>query len=369
MNKNLEKTKNILVCVVFFAIIIGLLGFSIALPDKDISTAERRKLAKLPEISLQTLLNGQYMGKVDKYTLDQFAARDSFRALKAQVSFNVFRKKDNNKIFVMGDEIYRMEYPLSEKDILSAGDKFNKVYREYLQGMSCYYAIIPDKNYFVAEQNGYLSLDYKKAEQLLTGKITHMEYINLFDVLKKEDYYRTDTHWRQENLQEVVNKLSAQMGFAPADFKSYKMNTLNDFKGVYYGQAALKLPAEQLNYLTNFVTDAATVYNHETKKTTPIYETEKFSQLDPYNLFLTGPSTILEMTNNNADTDKELIIFRDSFGSSIAPMLLESYAKVTLVDLRYIPASKLTEFIEFKNQDVLFLYSTLILNSSAMLRV
>ena len=34
-------------------------------------------------------------------------------------------------------------------------------------------------------------------------------------------------------------------------------------------------------------------------------------------------------------TDRELVIFRDSFASSLAPLLMEQYAKITLVDIRY----------------------------------
>ena len=57
------------------------------------------------------------------------------------------------------------------------------------------------------------------------------------------------------------------------------------------------------------------------------------------------------------------MIFRDSFGSSIAPLLVQSYAKVTLVDIRYMRMEMLQRLIGFENQDVLFLYSTLVLNN------
>lgn len=58
------------------------------------------------------------------------------------------------------------------------------------------------------------------------------------------------------------------------------------------------------------------------------------------------------------------MLFRDSFGSSIAPLFLENYSKITLVDLRYISKDVLENFIEFDKQDVLFLYSTLVLNQN-----
>lgn len=58
------------------------------------------------------------------------------------------------------------------------------------------------------------------------------------------------------------------------------------------------------------------------------------------------------------------MLFRDSFGSSIAPLFLENYSKITLVDLRYISKDVLENYIEFDKQDVLFLYSTLVLNQN-----
>ena len=69
-----------------------------------------------------------------------------------------------------------------------------------------------------------------------------------------------------------------------------------------------------------------------------------------------------------ANTDRELIIFRDSFGSSLAPLLTEGYAKITLVDLRYMPAALLDKYVDFHGQDVLFLYSTTLLNSAMVLK-
>ena len=91
---------------------------------------------------------------------------------------------------------------------------------------------------------------------------------------------------------------------------------------------------------------------------------EKAEGNDLYEMFLSGPRSLLVIDNPSADTDKELIIFRDSFGSSIAPLFIEAYSKITLVDIRCISPAYLGRFIEFDGQDVLFLYSTLVLNNS-----
>jgi len=63
-----------------------------------------------------------------------------------------------------------------------------------------------------------------------------------------------------------------------------------------------------------------------------------------------------------------LVIFRDSFGSSIAPLFAQGYKKITLVDIRYMHPDMLEHYVEFENQDVLFLYSTLVLNNAETLK-
>ncbi len=364
-----NKIKSIVTCCVFFAMIAGFMIYSIALPDTDLSKSERRKLEKFPEFSVKKVMDGSYLNKFEKYAQEQFPFRDDFRGLKSFVALDIFAKQDNNNLFVKDDAIYHIEFPLREKEIYNVAYKFNKIYDMYLnESNNCYYAIIPDKSYYTAQNKLYM--DYNKLQSIMQENVKNMEYINLFDVLSTDDYYATDSHWKQEKLQNVVNRLGEKMGFKPADFNNYTMNTVGDFNGVYHGQLAMNIKPDKLNYMTNEVLENATVYNHETQKEMPVYTLEKYNTgVDPYNIFLTGPITMVTLTNNMAQTDRELIIFRDSFGSSITPMLLESYKSITLVDLRYISASLLKDYIDFENKDVLFMYSTTILNNSTGLKL
>ena len=138
--------------------------------------------------------------------------------------------------------------------------------------------------------------------------------------------------------------------------------------GAYYGYAALPMEPDHLTYLTSDLLDACTVYNYETGKTGPIYDLAKGAGKDPYELFLSGSVSLLTIENPNADTDRELVIFRDSFGSSLAPLLVPGYAKVTLADIRYLPSSQMGKYLTFTDQDVLFLYSAPVLNNSETLK-
>ena len=177
-------------------------------------------------------------------------------------------------------------------------------------------------------------------------------------------------HWKQENLEKVVASLTKGLGVDEFnyDFNNYKKNTLSPFYGAYMGQSALPVKADELVYLTSPAIDNVTVWNFEKNEKTGVYTVDKFSGMDGYDVFMSGAAAMLVAENPNAKTDKELIIFRDSFGSSIAPLLLENYSKITLIDSRYFASPLLGRFIEFKDQDVLFLYSTMLLNSGSILR-
>ena len=195
------------------------------------------------------------------------------------------------------------------------------------------------------------------------------EHIDLTSHLGPRDYYRTDTHWRQENLLPAAEALCSAMGIQPPRQEDYTVTASSQpFYGVYYGQAALPMEPDALHYQESDLLKNCTVYDYETGKTGSVYNLEKLTGKDPYEVFLSGSKSLLTIENPAAATDKELILFRDSFGSSIAPLLVDGYSKITLVDIRYVQSSMLGNFIEFEDQDVLFLYSTMMLNSSMGLR-
>ena len=110
------------------------------------------------------------------------------------------------------------------------------------------------------------------------------------------------------------------------------------------------------------------MYFTQTVPLKTVYNKEKLTSIDSYEIYLDGASSFIEITNPNSNNNKELVIFRDSFGSSITPLLIKYYSKITVIDNRYINSDNFLKLIEFNNQDVLFLYSTLIINTSNTLK-
>lgn len=349
------------ITIILFIGIISIFSLgSIIKKDEKISIIERRKLQTFPSFTL----TNEYITTLDKYFTDHFFLKDDFRRIKAHYQYKVLKKLDNNDIFLKDNNIYKSNYPTNDKSITNFINKINYLKQMLSKDNTIYFMMIPDKNYYLNDKN-FLQIDYHKIEENLNK--LEMKNIIIKDILTKEDYYQTDPHWKQENLDKVIKKMSEIMAFNYQNI-SYEKHTYNNFYGVYYGEASIYKKPEKLTYLTNDFTEYAKTTYLENHNLTKVYNLNKLNSYDSYEVFLDGASSFIEITNQSSYNDKELIIFRDSFASSLTPLLIPYYKKITLIDNRYIKSDYLKDKIKFTNQDVLFMYSTLIINNSGSLK-
>ena len=243
--------KNKITVLLFIIYIATFSILGIILKDKEISTTERRKLSTYPEYTLSS----EYVNKLDKYLLDHFPLRDNFRSIKAKFNYNILHKLDNNNIYLKDNYIFKSEYPTNKDSISNFINKINKFKSSLTDNNNTYIMIIPDKNYYL-DSRDFLQIDYN----YLYNEISklNIKEIDIRNIMISEDYYQTDTHWRQEKLDKVI----------------YEMGKIMNF----------------------------------------------------------------------------------------------NYQKITLIDNRYINSQNYLNLIEFTNQDILFMYSTLIVNNSGSLK-
>lgn len=361
-----SKMKDKIIAIGFIVILLSIFLINIITKDKKISSNERRILTQAPTITAKKVMNGETFNEFEKYVMDQFIARDMLRSIKSYFSMNIFRQRDNNKLFIKDDAIYKIEYPLNKKNVEKSAEKINDIINTYLHEMDIYYAIIPDKNYYL-EGNEYLKMNYTELKQIMKDNIKNAEYIDIWDSLSLQDYYRTDTHWKQENLANVVKTIQEKMNLEDIRNITYDIEDLGDFYGVYYGQLGVQINPDKIKILNNSILDSCRVYNLEKQEESRVYDKNKWKKSsDKYDIFLSGATPIITIENPSSEFSKELLLFRDSYGSSLAPLLVENYSKITLIDIRYISSKLLSQYINFEDQDVLFLYSTLVLNQNIL---
>ena len=370
------KLRDWLTIGMFALILVGFAVANLFYDAGDVSQSERRKLTAMPNLTVESVKSTKFMTGIEDYLTDHFIGRDSFRQLKAGFMFNVLRQKDNHHIYVVNGSASEYSAVLPEASLRQLTEKFGILRDKYLTGCNLYYSVIPDKNYFLAEANGYPAYDYAQFLDILREGMGDFTEIDLFSVLEIGDYYRTDLHWDQSQLNEASAVLCAGLGVTAPDLSTMAAHILEPFWGVYYGQSALSLSPDTLTYLTSPTLDGCKYYvldeitlEFEEK---PLYDEALFNGIDPYNTFLEGPVAMGKIVNPHASSDRRLLLFRDSFGSAIAPLIAAGgdYAEIILIDLRYIYAQLLPQLIEIEpGDDVLLLYNTKILENSTLFNI
>lgn len=351
----IQKYLSVILCAIF---ILFFSFWCFFVPTPDYSESERRTLAKLPEITLENIWSGDFAKKFEEYTTDRFPMRDRWRTIKAYSRLNLLLQKENNDLFVKDGHISKLEYPMNPKMLDYSISLFSKIEEKHLQENNVYFAIVPDKNEYIAD----LKIDYNELEDYMYSKMDFCTPIHLKELLSADDYYFTDSHWRQDKITDVAQHISKSMGTdIPNDYATLTLDI--PFKGVYAGQSALICEPDTITYLTNDTIDSLQVTGAKA-----VYDMKKANGKDAYEFFLSGNQPLVKISNPKNTNGKKLVVFRDSFASSIMPLLAQGYEEVTMVDLRYMNSQLLDAFVDFSDADVLFLYSTNILNNSTSMR-
>ena len=359
---------------VSFVVIISALGLAhLLLPDQSTSYSERRPLEQFPAITADAVLSAEYSENLESYLLDQFPLRDGFRALNTMLRLGLFQQKDVDGIYIADGSLSTLETTLNSSHIAYCAEFFEQIAAQYFEGANLFVTIPPDKNAVLAEPNGYPAIDYGELESIMVENTPSMSYIDLFGLLDVEDYYSTDSHWRQEALEPVVEALAQALGAEFDPISAYTQNDMYPFRGVYAGQSALPVEPDTMTYLTSEVTQSAIVTDAEGSSVMPVYTTDLFGGTDGYDLFLGGSKALLTIENPLCSNGRELVVFRDSFGSSLVPLLISGYERITVIDLRYIASSAIPQFVDVSEQanasrDVLFMLSSSMLNGTVVFR-
>ena len=368
--------------------IVGLFVFCLSLwawvaPGPDYSDRERRELAHFPELSIETLKKGDkeggFMADFQTYSTERFPMRNMFMSIKSFSDYYFYRQLDSNGYYMVDGNVGQIIYPTDEKSFEWALSRFQILYDGCIAGKTdkVYLSIIPDKNAYIVDEYGYIGMDYEKCYSYFKEGMPYAQYVDISDLLSLDDFYKTDTHWRQEKIIDVADRLAQAMGATLV--KDYKTNRLDVlYGGTFYDKSPIPVNKDELYYLTNDVINNCTVTYYDemgNEAKTTIYDLEKARDKDPYELFLAGfNQSLLIIENPNAITDKELVVFRDSFGSSLIPLLSSGYKKITVIDIRYKTSKEIALYTKmgiiepFDNKDVLFIYSTIVLNQSNQLQ-
>ena len=332
--------------IIIFVSFISLFGFISLFNKEEISIYERRKLKAFPKIKD----NNNFFDDLDKYLSDHFIIRQDFREVKGFVNYNLFNISINNKVTIKDDYLFELT-ETNYKSLDNIVAKVDEIITRF--DINDYeFIAIPLKNHYADLDNVSEEID-----EYLGVRIDN--YHSLKDLLSLSDYYHTDIHLKQERLGSVVSKILELCDVEEKDIE-YSFNTYDKFYGSLYAKMAISMKPDTITYLTNDLLDSIKVYSVEDKDLLDVYNVSELESLDPYSIYLNGPKAYLKIVNKNVE-DRKLIIFRDSYTSSIAPLLVPYFNEIELIDLRYYGSDLLN--ID-GNTKVLFIYGSEVLNNS-----
>ena len=267
------------------------------------------------------------------------------------------KNNDSDVVFIDGHLTEKTESMRLKMAEYAAG-LFQKVKEEYLFENDCYFVLVPDKYMYLYGKKS----DYDEFYSYIKENLSFVQMIDIYDLIDSDDYYFTDMHLRQENMVDIAQRISDCMkNTEKLSFEKVMVDV--DFFGNYAKRYNRMVEPEEFFYLTN-----DTIKNLETVENVSIYDFEKLETDDPYEFFLSGNQSVVTIKNEKSESDKRLVIFRDSFASSFAPLLSENYSEIVLIDLRYIMSDMIGEYVDFENADILFMYSTRLINNSLCMR-
>ncbi|WP_434797435.1 DHHW family protein [Terrisporobacter vanillatitrophus] len=366
-NKNKQRRYYKTSALLFILFLVLFVGANIITKDKTFSEIENRMLAGKPKFSVDRLLEGRFTSKFEDYEVDQFIGRDFFTNVKINMD-KLLGKKESNGVF-LGEDGYLIENfnkPNEEavKENLQAINNFSARYKNIKQYMlisPTAVSILKNKlpiDAPVIDQEAYLQ-SYKDK---LPQSVSFVDnYKTMHDHRNEYIYYKTDHHWTCLGAFYSYKELAKSMKLeeTPDDYYTQQMVS-NDFFGALSSKSGYNVKeGDKVNVYLPAKEDSQNVvvnYAEEQERTATLYSSEALEQKDNYEVFLKGNHPLVKI-KTDANNNKTLLIFKDSYANSFIPFLIKDFSKIIVVDPRYY-YEDIDSLMQQENvNEVLYLYN------------
>lgn len=354
--------------VITFFILIPLMSVCLLiLPKKDFSENENRYLAKFPEFSVESMLQGNFTDGINTWLTDHFPARDFFVGIKTQSDL-LLGKKIINQIYVINSDLLIEEYqePQNTDKISKILDKFNQKISEAFPTINMQIMLVPTAVKIYEEYLPSFAPKLDQVENTSTliqkSKIPSIDVYNILRIHKDEEYlyYRTDHHWTTKAAYYAYQEYCNQNNLKPIALDCFISKQVTDD---FYGTLFSKVKNYQMNgdVITIYEYpewDLSVYYEDADVETDSLYNLEYLNQKDKYSLFLNNLHSLIEITNKNVHNGHELVLIKDSYANSMVPFLVNHFEKIYVFDTRSYKKG-ISQFLSEQEgiTDILILYN------------
>ncbi|MDU5110553.1 MAG: DHHW family protein [Clostridium sp.] len=362
VNRNIKKFSEsyflFLSCIFILTLIFFVIANFISL-DKDFSEVENRNLQSRPKI-----LSENYTENLNSYVADQFFKRTNFISFKARIELMMGKNKINNVYIGEDNKLFEDFKITSNEDLLNKVSVINE-FKKSNTDLNINFMLVPTATSILNDKLPKYSpvddeIEYIKAVERNISE--DINFITVYDKLEqyKDEYiyFKTDHHWTADGAYlgykafceatgiEATNKEELQSIIASNDFYGSLSSKIGLF-GLGKDKLKIYIPNNK-NVLVNYVT--------EQKKEPSLFNSEKLYNKDKYQVFLDGNHPLIEIESDK-NTDKKILIIKDSYANNFVPFLTENYGNIFLIDLRYYKDSVSEFLINNDIKEVLFLYN------------
>jgi hypothetical protein len=166
-------------------------------------------------------------------------------------------------------------------------------------------------------------------------------------------YYRTDHHWTTEGAYLAYETYLSGLGMNAVTPDESLRNEQEGFLGTYYSKAKKYDVVSDTIVWYDLPVDRVTINGESVDG---LYDLSKLDTRDKYSMFLNDNNGITVIENESAPAGSILVI-KDSYANCFVPFLTQSFSRVVVVDLRYLPQG-LGDLISQESFDrTLFLYN------------
>lgn len=355
-----KRTENLIAIILFCACIAAVPLYWLFAPERTFSDSERRYLAERPVLTLQDADAWSFGDDVEAYLADQLPLRDVFVGVNAYVT--LFTGRQVSEDVFADDEGYLVERPVTATADGIAKRMANLAALGKATGLQVHLLVPPSTGY-VRRAHLPASLSALYQDGALIAQLRGCEGVTLIEteaafVKDGERYfYRTDHHWNADGAFAAYRLLMEQTGRTPLKPEDFYIHTVNGYVGSTRSRSALWLTRGETMQIYEPKTPVRVTFSNAEGEYGSLFFYAHLEEYDWYPLFLDGNHPLTVVENLSADADGVLVIVKDSFANTLAPLLTPSYKTVVMVDPRFyrLPVSDVCK--TYGATELLFVYS------------
>lgn len=332
---------------------------------QEFSENENRYLGDFPSLTWEGIKSGKVTEEVNAYLCDHFPFRDFFIGLKSRTEI-VIGKKEINGVYI-GKENYLIEAyqpPVNTEQISQTLKRFAE--NKEVSQREIHLMLVPTAIYIYQDKLPALApvIDQMKtAEQIYQE--SQLPAVDCSQILlshrdKEPLYYRTDHHWTSYGAYLGYLAFCEEKGIIPSSLDEFEEEIVtNEFHGTIYSKVNDYTQKGESISIFRHPNDKLTVFYEDSNETShSLYNLDYTEKKDKYSLFLNNLHPLIEITNETADSDRELMLIKDSYANSIVPFLVRHFKKIYVFDTRYYRFGPSGFFSAHPNiTDILLLYN------------